>query len=145
MSTEAEVVRMLNQMLAYGLLGYDYCCQFPNSVLAEDFNGIGAEWMGEKLRNAFSTIHSDFMPCAFCHDVRTSHSDGSHEQFVVSNEEFFTNCRIVAKVKYAWYDPRRYLRLAQARTLYHALAMFGWPAYAAAYLKRQGVEQISVG
>lgn len=145
MSAEAEVVRMLNLMLVYGLQGYDFCAQFPNATLAEDYNGIGPEWMPQKLRDALDAMHADFCPAAFGHDVRFAHSDGSHEQFVAANEEFLDNCRIIAKAKYGWWNPVRYIRLAQGRALFRAVVMFGWPAYQAAFLKREGVNTISVG
>lgn len=60
----------------------------------EEYNGIGAEWMGARVRGFLTRIFPEFEPAAYIHDVRVGFSSeiGSHE----SNRELLRNCRLLA-------------------------------------------------
>lgn len=133
MSDTDTVIRMLCLCYRYDLSGYEFCRQFPNSVLAEDFNGIGPEWFPEKLREFIDALEDDLLPAAFVHDVRWSHSDGTLLAFSASNEELRENCKRIAFGKYSWWDPRRYLRWRTGVVFARLCNAFGLSAYNAAY------------
>jgi hypothetical protein len=115
---------------AAGLDGLEFLDLFDRATLAREYNGIGPEWAGEKIR-AKVTQHLDlFEPAALIHDLRNFKSDGSRYGFNFANIEFHDNCLKIADAKYPWYSWRRY----RARVVAHALYDFvrgegGWKAW----------------
>lgn len=130
---ESKVRRLLSACAHYRLDGTALVASMPIAFLVQAYNGIGPDWAPEIVRDAYTALHADFEPAAFIHDTDTELSDGTHEKFVEANERFLTNCTIIAKSKYAWYNPVRYWRLHQARSMYRLLVLFGWTAWQAAY------------
>ena len=53
----------------------------------------------------------------------------SQEKFDESNARFKQNGYIAAKAEYAWYDPRRYIVMNQARRFGNICQKFGWKAW----------------
>lgn len=135
MSDVLTARRMLNLAVEYGLSGSAWLTTFSIETLARDFNGIGPEWFPAKLREAIDKLHADLLPMAFIHDVRWSHSEGTHEYFTASNEELKENGYKIAKARYPWYRPARYARMNQARVFGNLCQVFGWSAYRQAYEK----------
>lgn len=137
MSTILLANEMLHAAENYALAGLEFAKQFPLSQLAKDFNGIGPEFFPDRLRKFIDKLCYVFLPAAFVHDVRWSHSDGTTAQFLRSNEELELNCRILAYANYAWYNPMRYLRLHQAKVFRRLCDLFGYAPYRTAYVKSQ--------
>lgn len=135
MSDVSTAKRMLNLAILYGLSGSGWVRTFSLETLARDFNGIGPEWFPSRLREAIDKLHADLLPMAFIHDVRWSHSNGEYSYFKSSNEELKRNGYLIAKVKYPWYRPERYIRMNQARVFGNLCQVFGWSAYQEAYKK----------
>ena len=130
------VTRLYNLAVHYGLHGSGWLGTFTMQTLARDFNGIGPEWFPEKVRRVIDRLHADLLPVALVHDVRWSHSDGGYDYFAASNDEFKRNGYRVARAKYPWYRPARYLRMNEARVFGNLCQAFGWSAYRAAYEKK---------
>lgn len=134
-TAESKIRSLLRQCEYYGLDGRVRVAALPHCILYSAYNGIGPSWLPDIVRDAYTALHADFEPAALIHDIDFEFGDGTHEAFAAANERFLANCRIIAKAKYAWYDPRRYIRLHQARAMYRLLVLFGWPAYKAARAK----------
>lgn len=136
MSDIDTVTQMLRQVAYYRLDGWSYVSQYTKVELAMYFNGIGPEWFPERLRNEIDARHPDLLPVAFIHDTEWSTSDGTRKSFDASNERFKCNGYKIARAKYCWWDPRRYIRMNQARVFGNLCQAFGWSAYRAAYEKQ---------
>lgn len=127
-----KVRQLRAQARAYGLSGVTFLDRFSDDELAAIYNGIGPEWFPAKLRRAIDELHRDLECVALIHDVRFATNDGSTAQFNFANAELEANGVLVANAKYAWYDPRRYIRRRQARIFADLCQSFGWSAYIAA-------------
>ena len=135
-ATSDKITRLRAQAREYGLSGLTFIERFSDDELAEVYNGIGPEWFPAKIRRAIDELHSDLECCALIHDVRFACNDGTTTQFNFANAELEANGVLVANAKYAWYDPRRYIRRHQARVFADLCQCFGWSAYIAARINR---------
>jgi len=123
--------------------GLDDCelLALPNEYLDQICNGIGAEWMGEKLRNALSKLHPSLVIVADLHDLRWFLGKGTQEDFLDSNSKFASNGVKIAKYFYGWYNPRRYIVMMDAKRYAGYLNLGGKVAYYAAITQRENFEK----
>ena len=112
-----------------GLENREILGKYKNTELASIFNGIGPDAFPDWLRNTITALHPSLAVVAFIHDVEWHESDQSEEKFTESNERFKTNGYAVAKHKFGWYDPRRYIVMNQARRFGNICQTFGWSAW----------------
>lgn len=131
MANLKEVKRLVELCECYGLEGRGILKGFTNTQLASLYNGIGPEDFPGWLRAVLDFIHPSLAPVAFIHDVEWSLSDGTEESFAASNGRFKRNGYKVARAEYAWYDPRRYAVMNQARRFGNICQGFGWSAWRA--------------
>ena len=93
------------------------------------YNGIGPDAFPDWLRDAISALHPSLSVVALIHDVEWHESDLSKETFAESNYRFRRNGYTTAKAEYAWYDPRRYIVMNQARRFGNICQTLGWVAW----------------
>ena len=93
------------------------------------YNGIGPDAFPDWLRDAISALHPSLSVVALIHDVEWHESDLSKETFAESNARFKRNGYTAAKAEYAWYDPRRYIVMNQARRFGNICQALGWAAW----------------
>ena len=129
MSTLKEIKELKQFAAECGLENREILDRYKNAELAAIFNGIGPDVFPDWLRNAITAIHPSLAVVAFIHDVEWHESDQSKEKFTESNERFKTNGYAVAKHKFGWYDPRRYIVMNQARRFGNICQLFGWGAW----------------
>lgn len=106
-----------------------------DSYIIKSCNGIGPDAWPVWLRDAVSIMYRSFAVPAMIHDLRWQQEkdafswDAMAERhfpaFRESNDEFFRNCLKVAN-SYSWFNPLRYHRRRQARTLYEMLNAFSY-------------------
>ena len=131
MADKEEIKELLGIAKAANLDGLDFLSQFTEVQLADGYNGIGPEFLGEKVRQKVSEFLHIFKPAAVGHDLRNEMSDGTRKSFKYANDEFLRNCYKLADYHYAD-DPRRRRRArAVARILYKFVSAesFGWRAW----------------
>lgn len=104
-----------------------------NAKLQRICNGIGPEAFPHWARAAVTALHPSLEAVAAIHDVEWHESDGSLRNFLASNRRFRKNGWRMAKWRYAWYDPRRYVVWWQARRFAHLCTLFGWPHWRTAH------------
>lgn len=109
--------------------------EYHNSELQTICNGIGPECFPDWLREGISVMHPSLLPVAFIHDVEWHENDGRLSDFIASNHRFKRNGYKMAKHRYAWFDPRRYIVMRQASRLARICLLFGYPAWKAATKK----------
>ena len=97
--------------------------------LCSIYNGIGPDAFPDWLRDAISALHPSLAVVALIHDVEWHESDLSKEAFAESNARFKRNGYTAAKAEYAWYDPRRYIVMNQARRFGNICQTLGWAAW----------------
>ena len=129
MSTLKEIKELCDFAEECGLENREILAKYKNTELAAIFNGIGPDVFPDWLRNTITALHPSLAVVAFIHDVEWHESDGSREKFTESNERFKTNGYAVAKFKFGWYDPRRYIVMNQARRFGNICQLFGWGAW----------------
>ena len=103
--------------------------KYTMAELCSIYNGIGPGSFPDWLRNVISMLHPSLAVVAFVHDVEWHESDGSREKFTESNGRFKRNGYLVAKAKYGWYNPLRYIVMNQARRFGNTCELFGWEAW----------------
>ena len=129
MSTLKEIKELCDFAEECGLENREILAKYKNTELASIFNGIGPDVFPDWLRNTITALHPSLAVVAFIHDVEWHESDGSREKFTESNDRFKTNGYAVAKFKFGWYDPRRYIVMNQARRFGNICQAFGWNAW----------------
>ena len=97
-------------------------------AVRRDCNGIGAEWMGEHLRDIVGKLNPTLILAADIHDRRYA-IGGDSEARARADVEFRDNGLLLADAAYAWYDPRRYIVRNNARRFYAALRVAGGSAW----------------
>jgi len=132
---EAHVAELLTRAVIAHLLGAEWASQQGCRWLAEAYNGIGPEFMGDALRDSTSRLLEIFEPAALIHDARNHVSDGTRERFLAANDEFRANCLILADLVYPWWSWRRYRARLVAQILYDFVSAdgFGWKAWLEAH------------
>ena len=85
-------------------------------------NGCGAEWMPRWMRRFLSWLLKLFAAAFAIHDMRYWRNEGDRHEW---DDEFETNCRAIARDKYTWYHPMRYICYWVARRLRVALTIGG--------------------
>ena len=74
-------------------------------------------------------MHPSLAAVALIHDVEWHETDKTKEKFAESNDRFKQNGYKVAKSEFAWYNPRRYVVMNQARRFGNYCQLFGWDAW----------------
>jgi len=133
MSTLPEIRQLKSLCDQYALDGREILATHTDEELAALYNGIGPESFPDWLRNVLDAVHPSLAPVALIHDIEWSASDGTAETFAASNERFKTNGYKIAKGLYAWWRPRRYLVMNDARRFGNLCQHFGWAAWRAPY------------
>ena len=103
--------------------------KYTLTELSAIYNGIGPDSFPEWLRNCISALHPSLAVVALIHDVEWHESDLSKESFAASNDRFKQNGYAVAKSQFAWYNPRRWIVMNQARRFGNICQTLGWSAW----------------
>ena len=127
----ARVRRLAEEARAAGLAGAGWCVGLGVDRVAEEYNGIGPEFLPADVRAKVTEWLALFEPAALIHDCRTGASDGSREGFLAANDEFRRNCLTLADRAHPWYSWRRYRARAVAQVLFDFVSAdgFGWKAW----------------
>lgn len=130
MRDEKTIDELVKAAVLEELDGVEFLQDFDCATLCREYNGIGPEWAGERIR-AVATRYLDlFQPAAVVHDMRNYVSDGSSDRFHYANMEFLVNCLKLANAAYPWYSWRRYRAHAIAIALYDFVeGEGGWRAW----------------
>lgn len=126
MYTIEEAKEKYRRAVELGLSGAELLAD-PEAV-RRDCNGIGAEWMGEHLRDIVGALNPTLVLAADIHDRRYA-VGGDSEARARADREFLENGMILADARYGWYDPRRYIVRNNARKFYAALRAVGGAAW----------------
>ena len=131
----AHVAELIEKAKSAGLVGSDWAEKMGLAWCAEAYNGIGPEFMGDRLRDKTSRLLSIFEPAALIHDGRNHVSDGTHASFIYANDEFRCNCHLLADRAYPWWNWKRYRARLVADVLFDFVSAdgFGWRAWLEAH------------
>ncbi|MCR5414550.1 MAG: hypothetical protein K6F50_07485 [Kiritimatiellae bacterium] len=144
MATEKEIRELRRLCEEYKLEGREILEKFTDGELAATYNGIGPEAFPDWLRKCIDALHPSLEPVAFIHDIEWSQEDKSPFLFAESNERFKRNGCKVAKAKFGWWRPRRYIVMNQARRFGNVCGIFGFSAWKSGKMKtpsRTGAEK----
>ena len=129
MNTETEIRALVAKAIAAQLDGADELAEAPVWALCRAYNGCGADWMPQSLRDRLTSLFAIFAPAFLIHDWDYTNSDGSEEKFHAANLRLFTNCRRLADASYGWLNWRRYRAREAALLIYETVEDFGRPAW----------------
>lgn len=114
-----------------GLPGSSHLKCLVSVEAAELYDGIGPEWHPETIVKVFDSLDAAFEPAAFLCDVLYAvYRDRSRRGFMRVNRYFYEGCRILARRRYRWYDPRRYILYLKAKRLWRAFVEDGESSWA---------------
>lgn len=130
-----KVEQLIEKSKTLGLMGLDFILSFSIDAICKAYNGIGPQFLPEKLRNKVTAFLGIFEPAALGHDLRFDHSDGTRASFDYANCEFFVNCHKCAKAAYPWWSWKRYRAYAviDAMNEFNCSDLGGWKAWVEAY------------
>ena len=142
----AHVAELIEKAKAAGLRGADWLESLGVKRCCEGYNGIGPEflpaWARAKVTKHLALFEPAALPhdlrndvSALPHDLRNDVSDGTREKFLAANDEFRTNCHILAERAYPNDPKRRIAADAAAEILYLFVSAdgFGWKAWLEAH------------
>ena len=126
----AHVAELYKTAVMAGLDGVEFLAEFEDGVLAREYNGIGPEWAGHRIRDWITGKFGVFEPAALIHDMRNYRSDGTRAAFMAANEEFLRNCLKLVNYSFPWYRLRRYTMRGVAMGMYDFVSgPGGWAAW----------------
>ena len=129
--SDAKALRQLC-CVEYRLEGCEILDKYSDDQLAAIFNGIGPDFFPDSITSLLDALHPSLLPVALVHDVEFKESDGSVPSFEAANDRFLRNGCKVAKLKFGWYNPRRYAVMFDAWRYSKTCDLFGWYAWCAA-------------
>ena len=93
--TDIEYIRYLRQTAIALKFSFPPNFKRYNSQrLLKCFNGIGAEWMPQKLRDIMTDLFFSLQAAALLHDFEYTHGKKTYWRFIVANVRFAYNaCR----------------------------------------------------
>lgn len=124
-----DIKKARQQAAELGLKGSLIFCSLPITAVQKCCNGIGAAWMSETSRKILNKRFPVLQTAAMIHDVRYQYGSGTDEDFHQANDELYENGCILAKAKYSWWEPLRYLVMYDAHRLAKVCDAFGRKAY----------------
>jgi hypothetical protein len=114
------------------LEGAEILAGLTEEQIDEAYNGIGADWMPECLRDRISKIWHIFEPAAVVHDCQCRYEqDRSIDNFHFRNRQYLNNCIKLVRDEYPWWHYKRYVFLRSADLMYDILEDYGWLAWKA--------------
>lgn len=119
--TEAENLHV--QAVKYGLSGVE-TLRDPASVV-RDCNGIGADWMPDSMTQLCTKLNPVMEVPAAIHDRRYI----LNVDRLSADTEFLANTMRMIELKYAWWNPMRYIMRRRAARYYTYLRAFGGRAW----------------
>lgn len=123
-----EIKRLIEICEAAELEGREILSRFSPEELTGIYNGIGPDRFPKALLCALSALHPTLLPCALIHDVQY-HIGGTKYDFTEANVMFERNGIRMARYRYGWYDPRRYLVAHKAMVFADLCQALGWDGY----------------
>ena len=132
---KSKVEQLIEKAKSLNLMGLRFILGFGVDAICKAYNGIGPQFLPEKLRNKVTSFLGIFEPAALGHDLRFDQSDGTRESFDYANCEFFVNCHKCAKAAYPWWNWKRYRAYAviDAMNEFNCSDRGGWKAWLYAY------------
>lgn len=109
----------------------------PPEGLARICNGIGAEWMGLKLRRKLTRLLCAVEASAAIHDLQYADSDGSEESRLAADNAFLKNGLREIAFRYPhWWQIRKIFARRKLHAAYEALRIAGRLAWLEAFAQR---------
>jgi hypothetical protein len=136
MYTLEEIAALRQKCAELQLEGREILEKYSDAELQKICNGIGPAAFHDILRSTANKLHPSLECAAFIHDVAFEESDGTRSGFTKANDTFRENGVIMAKVKYPWFHPLRYLVMNNARRLANYCQQGGWMAWLHAYERK---------
>ena len=124
-----EIKQAQDTAIQLGMIGCGVFCLIKPEEAQKACNGIGASWMPESARKICDKRYKDLQIPAMIHDVQYEYGTGTDEDFRNANYNLYVNGCIMAKSRYGWYNPLRYLVMHDAKKLAGICDLFGKVAY----------------
>ena len=125
----SEISKIRKMAIEAGLDGATKLKRYTIKDLQKIFNGIGSDKFPKKIREFLDKLNPTLLPVAMIHDVEWHKSDCLMATFTASNTRFKQNGYKIAKYRYCFLDPRRYLVMLQAKRFGNLCQLFGWSAW----------------
>lgn len=138
MYTLEEISSLRQKCIELKLEGREKLNKYTNEELQVICNGIGPAAFPYGVRSITTSLHPTLEPVAMIHDVDFEESDGLKSTFTAINDRYYTNGCIAAKAAYGWYNPVRYIVIAQSLRHAQLCQLCGWCGYMELYERNRG-------
>lgn len=129
MYTIEEIKSLRKKCSDLKLEGAEKLDKYTNEELQVICNGIGPAAFPYGVRSITTSLHPTLEPVAMIHDVEFEESDGLKSTFTAINDRYYSNGITATEAEYAWYNPVRYIVMAQAFRHAQLCQLGGWPGY----------------
>ena len=129
MYTLEEITALRQKCDELQLEGREILDRYSDEELQVICNGIGPEAFPKGIRSITTSLHPTLEVVAMIHDVEFEESDGLKSTFTEINDRYYTNGITAAKAEYGWYNPARYIVIAQALRHSRLCQLGGWCGY----------------
>lgn len=136
--TVEEAKKAILDIWDAGLDGRKFMMDLGAERVAVACNGCGPASWPQEWRNALGSWLRTFKSAFDVHDCDfTYRNDGLQPKFNEANDRLEVNCLKLADLKYAWWNPCRYIARRKGRLAAWACRTFGWKSWLDAYYKSQ--------
>lgn len=112
----------------YGLKHLPVLYKYCDAVLIAQYNGVGPDRWPPIIRDVLSWALEDVLEAVLTHDM-DYYQGGDEKAFHEANEVLGDNVRTLAKKKYGWWRPRRYLLKKISYKLTEWTDKYGWEGW----------------
>ncbi len=125
------------ELKTFTLKNLEYHSMFAERKATEimkNYNGFGNEELPSLIRKSLTKIYSFAEAAAFEHDdywglVEQGIFKPTKENFITSNKRLGNNIKKCAKLRYNWYNPKRYRGYLRAVTAQKMCNKFGFESF----------------
>ena len=128
--TEQAAHALHNSARQYQLSGAELLADY--GAVVRDCNGIGADWMPDSMTQLCTKLNPVMEVPAAIHDRRYI----LNVDRLSADTEFLANTMRMIELKYAWWNPMRYIMRRRAARYYTYLRAFGGRAWEEAKKKQ---------
>ena len=123
-----DALELRDSAKKYELKHLDVLYAYPDEVLIEQYNGVGPDRWPEVFRDILSWLLEDVLEAVEIHDM-DYYRGGTKDDFHEANSVLGQNVRRLARKKYGWWRPRRYLLRKVSYKLTEWTDKYGWEGW----------------
>lgn len=135
--TGKDIAELRRKCFSYGLDHADILDKYSDGEIAAMYNDFGPGEFPVWLEDVLYSANPYLGPACLIYDLEMIDSDGKRDTFVGCCRRLWENGRRIAKIRFHWWRPARYLVALEASVLARANMKNGWEPWVM-YSKHKG-------